>query len=195
MRKSLLALSVAFAAVAIPSDAQEAKVVSGKVRCSKNSALILPEGTKYEMQDFGEIKTFSPVASNKVTADEEKVKVLINVTSARRPIKAQIYNKNFKTDFKFSRKDGVAEVPKGTYDLYVYFSGDKYSYVIREDVLVTDEMTLEISEDEATIPVEFHYFDENNKELVKTVKDEKGEVYIEGTADDMIKVSTISNKA
>ena len=117
MRKSLLALYVALAALAIPSDAQEAKVVSGKVRCSKNSALILPEGTKYEMQDFGEIKAFSPVASNKVTADEEKVKVLINVTSARRPIKAQIYNKNFKTDFKFSRKDGVAEVPKGTYDL------------------------------------------------------------------------------
>ena len=194
MMKSLLALSVALAAVAIPSDAQEAKVVSGKVRCSKNSALILPEGTKYEMQDFGEIKTFAPVASNKVTADEEKVKVLINVTSARRPVKAQIYNKNFKTDFKFSRKDGVAEVPKGTYDLYVYFSGDKYSYVIKEDVQVTDEMALEISEDEATIPVEFHYFDENNRELLKTVKGEKDEIYIEGTADDMIKVSTINNK-
>lgn len=40
--------------------AQEVKIVSGKVRCSDHSEVVLPEGMSFRMKDLGNKRTLTP---------------------------------------------------------------------------------------------------------------------------------------
>lgn len=175
------------------ANAQEAKTVSGKIRCSETSELILPEGVKYSMRDMGGRKMLTPVRPRKAAADAEMVTVNLKVTSSRKPTSGAIFNKDLMENIDFNGKEGSIKVPKGTYDFYVDFIGDSYYYVFKENVEVTDGMVLEFDQNEATYPVEFHYFDENNQELFMDVYS-GSKLDTKGTANDMTKFTAIINK-
>lgn len=175
------------------ANAQEAKTVSGKIRCSETSELILPEGVKYSMRDMGGRKMLTPVRTRKAAADAEMVTVNLKVTSSRKPTSGAIFNKDLMENIDFNGKEGSIKVPKGTYDFYVDFIGDSYYYVFKENVEVTDGMVLEFDQNEATDPVEFHYFDENNQELFMDVYS-GSKLDTKGTANDMTKFTAIINK-
>lgn len=53
MKKSLSALFVLCAVSLTTLNAQEAQIVSGKIRCSNHSKLILPQGIDYSVMDYG----------------------------------------------------------------------------------------------------------------------------------------------
>lgn len=63
-------------------------------------------------------------------------------------------------------KESSIQVPKGTYDLYAEFLGDKHSYVFRENIQATEDQVIEIDQDEANIPIEFHYLTRTTKSSI-----------------------------
>lgn len=180
-------------AVAMTVKAQKAKVVTGKVRCTNNSELILPEGTMYSMVDFGNRKCLAPITPRKEAADEELVAVNLKVTSKRAPISGMVFNKDIREHVYFDGKECSVQVPKGVYDAYVEINDGSYYYVYKENINVTKDTVIEFDQSESVYPVEFHYFDENNKELFMDVYD--GSTFdTPGTADEMIKLSSIVHK-
>lgn len=174
MKKSLSALFVLCAVSLTTVNAQEAQVVSGKIRCSNHSELILPQGIDYSVMDYGTQKTLTPIRPYKADDEEDMVTITVKITSTRKPKNAIIFNKNKMDIIRFIKgKESSIQIPKGTYDLYAEFLGDKHSYVFRENIQATEDQVIEIDQDEANIPIEFHYFDENNQELHLDIYDGK----------------------
>ena len=52
------------------ANAQEAKMVSGKIRCTKNSEVTLPKGMKFTMRESGMRKSLTPIRPLKAATDE-----------------------------------------------------------------------------------------------------------------------------
>lgn len=194
MRKSLSVLLVACATLMASANAVESTVVSGKIRCSNNSEVILAEGVQYNMRDFGTEKIFTPVKSRKANANEQKATVTLKLNGTGNHISGTVYNKDMVDDIRFSGKEGSIEVPLGTYDFCIDFYGAYRYFMIKENVTVTGDMTVEFNQDEANVPMEFHYFNENGKELHLDINDENGEVETPGTASNIIKLTGIMSK-
>ena len=193
MRKTLSALCIVLATSMTSANAQEATIVAGKIRCSENTELILPQGTKFSIQDFGTKKHLIPVKPRKATTEEELVTVKLKVISAGKPSSGAVFNKDLKEEINFRGKEGTIKVPKGTYDFYVDFISDSYYYVFKENVQVTQDLVLEFDQGEATNPIEFHYFDENSKELFMDIYS-GSTLDTPGTADEMTKLTSIIHK-
>lgn len=193
MKKTLSAMLVLCASFAATANAQEAKLVTGKVHCVGNTELVLPEGSQFMMSEDGTTTSLTPFKISKAEEDAELGALYVNVVSERRPYKAWIFNKETKKQIQFKRKEGVVKVPVGTYDMFVYFSGEPNRYVFKENIKLEGEVRVDIDENEATIPVEFHYFDENGKELHLDIMNGK-EVDTKGTADGMRKVTSVVHK-
>lgn len=194
MKNSLSALFVLCAVSLTTLNAQEAQIVSGKIRCSNHSELILPQGVDYSVMDYGTQKTLTPIRPYKADGEEDMVTITVKITSTRKPKNAIIFNKNKMDIIRFIKgKESSIQVPKGTYDLYAEFLGDKHSYVFRENIQATEDQVIEIDQDEANIPIEFHYFDENNQELHLDIYDGKN-VATPGTASDIMKLTSFIHK-
>ena len=193
MKKTLSALFIALAAFTASASAQEAKVVTGKIRCSDNSEIILPKGQKFSMLDMGNKKGFTPIRHSRVAAEGETSTLII--TADKRPVDAAIFNKDLSETLEFNRKECKTTLPKGVYDLFVEIYDDNgvAHFVYKENVDLTTDQNISIAHTEADIPVEFHFFDENNKELHMNIT-EKQEVVIPKTADDMVKLYSIIHK-
>ena len=191
MKKTLSAMLVLCASFAATANAQEAKLVSGKVHLSNDTEITLPEGSQFLLNDLGTTKSLTPLKINK--AEEDVELGVLKITASSKPYKAFLFNNDIKKEVKFRKKEGTAKVPVGTYDLYLYFSGAPSRYVFKEGIEVKDEVTMEIDENEATIPVEFHYYDENGKELFLNIMDGT-QVDTKGTADGMRKVTSLIHK-
>ena len=193
MKKTLSALFVVLAAFTASASAQEAKVVTGKIRCSDNSEIILPKGQKFSMLDMGNKKGFTPIRHCKAAAEGETSTLII--TADKRPVDAAIFNKDFSETLEFNRKECKTTLPKGVYDLYVEIYDDNgvAHFVYKENVDLTTDQNISIAHTEADIPVEFHFFDENNKELHMNIT-EKQEVVVPKTADDIVKIYSIMHK-
>lgn len=193
MKKTLSALFIALAAFTASASAQEAKVVTGKIRCSENSEIILPKGQKFLMKDFGTQKSFTPIRHNKAAAEGETSTLLI--TADKRPVDAMIFNKDYSKELEFTRKECNMAIPKGVYDLYVEIYDDNgvAHFVFKENVDLTQDQNITINHTEADIPVEFHFFDENNQELHMNITEDQ-KVVIPKTADDMVKLYSIIHK-
>ena len=188
MKKILSTLLLA--ASLTSAQAQEVKIVSGKVRCSDHSEVVLPEGMSFRMKDLGNKRTLAPIRPLKVSTQGETGTVTVKVVSANKPVDAYIINKDVFGNVEFSGMEGSLEVPQGTYDVFVEF---EHAYVFKENVQVTGDMTLEFDENEAIYPVELRYFDENGQQLHLDIT-YKGKVDTKGTADDMIKLTSIAHK-
>lgn len=175
------------------ANAQEAKMVSGKIRCTKNSEVTLPKGMKFTMRESGMRKSLTPIRPLKAATDEELVTIKVKAICTRKPDGAVIFNKDMMKSIDFSGKEATVDVPKGTYDMYVEFYDDSHYYVYKENIHANENMELEFDQKEANIPIEFHYFDENNKELHLDIYDGKT-VATPGTADNMLKLTSIIHK-
>ena len=193
MKKTLSALFVVLAASVTSASAQETKIVSGKIHCADGSEVTLPEGMNYSMREFGMDRTLTPVRPRKAAAGEEMVNVTFKVVSSKRPYEGYIFNKDLNEEIDFSGKEGSIEVPKGKYDMFVSFNDVVFKYVFKENVEVTDGMVIEFDQNDANIPLEFHFFDENNKELYMDVS-EGSTVVTKGTANKMVKNLAILHK-
>lgn len=193
MKKTLSALFIALAASTASASAQEAKVVTGKIRCSENSEVVLPKGQKFLMRDYGTKKSFAPIRCNKAEAETETSSLVI--TADKRPVDAMIFNKNYSGELEFTRKECKTTVPKGVYDLYVEIYDDYgvAHFVYKENVDLTQDQQISIAHTEANIPVEFHFFDEKNKELHMNITEDQ-KVVTPKTADDMVKLYSIIHK-
>ena len=193
MKKTLSALFIALAASTASASAQEAKVVTGKIRCSDNSEIVLPKGQKFSMRDYGTRKSFTPIRHNKAAAEGETSTLII--TADKRPVDAMIFNKDYSKELEFTRKECNMAIPKGVYDLYVEIYDDNgvARFVFKENVDLTQDQNITINHTEADIPVEFHFFDENNQELHMNITEDQ-KVVIPKTADDMVKLYSIIHK-
>lgn len=188
MKKILSTLLLA--ASLTSAQAQEVKIVSGKVRCSDHSEVVLPEGMSFRMKDLGNKRPLAPIRPLKASPQGETGTVTVKVVSVNKPVDAYIINKDVFGNVEFSGMEGSLEVPQGTYDVFVEF---EHAYVFKEDVQVTGDLTLEFDENEAIYPVELRYFDENGQQLHLDIT-YKGKVDTKGTADDMIKLTSIAHK-
>ena len=87
-------------------------MVSGKIRCSNHSELILPQGVNYSVMDYGTQKTLTPIKPYKVDGDEEMVTITVKVTSARKPKNAIIFNKDKMEIIRFKKsKESSIQIP------------------------------------------------------------------------------------
>lgn len=192
MKKTFYALCIMLATF-VTAYAQKPKVVTGKLHCTKNSELILPQGEKFSMVDFGNRKSLTPIKVRKSATNEDMVTVTLKAVSKSTPVSGTIFNKDVKEHVYFEGKECSIQVPKGTYDAYVEFNAGSYYYVFKENINATHDIEVEFDQSEAIYPVEFHYFDENNKELFMDVYN-GSTLDTPGTADEMIKLSSIIHK-
>ncbi len=193
MMKTFSTLVIALAAFAASANAQETKIVSGKVRCTKTSEVTLPEGVKFVMHDYGTRKSLAPVPVRKAAAEEELVTVTVKALGNIEPEEGMIFNKDLKQFVEFENNVATVEVPKGTYDFYVSFYDEVSHYVFKENVSVAQNMELEFDPKESIYPIEFRYYDENNTDLHLEVVD-GGNIDTPATADDVIKITSILHK-
>ena len=104
MKKTLSALFIMLATTMATANAQEAKMVSGKIRCTNNSEVTLPEGMKFTMHESGMRKSLTPIRPLKAAADEELVTIKVKAICTRKPDGAVIFNKDWQVD-KLKTKD------------------------------------------------------------------------------------------
>ena len=94
------------------ANAQEAKMVSGKIRCTKNSEVTLPKGMKFTMRESGMRKSLTPIRPlKKAAADEELVTIKVKAICTRKPDGAVIFNKDMMKSIDFSGKEATVDVP------------------------------------------------------------------------------------
>ena len=74
------------------AQAQEVKIVSGKVRCSDHSEVVLPEGMSFRMKDLGNKRTLAPIRPLKASTQGETGTVTVKVVSANKPVDADMIN-------------------------------------------------------------------------------------------------------
>lgn len=95
----MLVLCASFAATA---NAQEAKLVSGKVHLSNDTEITLPEGSQFLLNDFGTTKSLTPLKINK--AEEDVELGVLKITASSKPYKAFLFNNDIKKEVKFKKK-------------------------------------------------------------------------------------------
>lgn len=191
MKKTLSTMFMISAVSLTTVQAQDVTTIPGKVRCSDRSEVVLPAGAKYSMRDHGTRKSLTPIKPTK--ADEEMVTVTLKVVSAEDPEDGLIYNQGVFQVVEFEGKEASVQVPKGKYDMLVEFYSRVGYYVFKENVEVTGDMVLEFDQNEATIPVEINYYDENNTEFRLETR-QGGEVVDPGTADEILKLTSLIHK-
>ena len=193
MKKTFYALFMMLAAFTTSADAQKAKIVSGTVLDSEKTEWILPEGVEYSMKDFGTRKSLTPIRTAKAAANAEKVTLKIKVKGDQHLFGGSIFNKDEYKQFDFNGKECTIRIPKGVYDAYVEFGDISDCYVFKENINLTQDTEIEFDQSESTIPVVFHYFDENNKELFMDIYN-GSTLDTPGTADMMREFGSIIHK-
>jgi hypothetical protein len=189
MKKTVALLLMLCAASLTTVGAQDAKVVSGKIRCSNHSEVVLPEGMNFTMKDFGNKKSLTLVKPIKAKAQEKMDTIRVKVVNGN-ATDAYVYNKDMIANIEIKKGMGSVAVPQGKYDVYVDFDN---AYVFKENVQLTGNVELEFDKNDANIPIELNYYDENGKQLHLDITN-KGKVEIPKTADDMLRLTAICHK-
>ena len=108
MKKILSTLLLA--ASLTSAQAQEVKIVSGKVRCSDHSEVVLPRGHEFQNEGLGQQENPGPIRPLKASTQEETGTVTVKVVSANKPVDAYIINKDVFGNVEFSGMEGSLEV-------------------------------------------------------------------------------------
>lgn len=103
MKKTLSTMLMMGAVSLTTVQAQEMTTVTGKVRCSDRSEVVLPEGTIFSMRDHGTRKSLTPIKPMK--ADEEMATVTLRVVSAEDPEDGLIFNQGVFQIVEFDGKE------------------------------------------------------------------------------------------
>ena len=105
-----------------------------------------------------------------------------------------IYNKDFKlTDYFSGKTEKTINVPEGTYDMFVSFTGKTNYYVYKEDVTIKDGDVIVFDQKEAINDITFTFTDENDEGLFMDIYD-GNQLVTKGTAESMSKITSIVHK-
>ncbi len=191
-------LLTGLAFVSLGTFAQEHKevlVTRQKVGSHTTTELIMNTG-KYEMKEFQGFFFCSPCALERTQsgADEVKVTIKYECEDGVTPVGISVYNKSIgmsHADYDGKNKFFTRSLPKGTYDMFASYMS-RYSelyYVFRENVEITKDTTIVLSQTEATNPLSIRTVDHHGNKLYMPVYDTNYQVIDPGTADDFSSLS------